>query len=252
MAQFLRAAGYHCLAFDVRGPRREPGRGAADHRRRVRRRRAGRVPRARSPGPRSRPRRVRSATRWARIGAILGGGRRAARRGGRRDVRARPIPGGSPARRSASRVCRSPAVVAWPLAWLTTRVYLRPRGHTSADLGERPSRAIDGPVLLVHGARTRSCPVSPPRRGSRRGPRGARRRPTPHVETLVIAGRPALLAVRVPGLPRAVARSSRRPSAGRCRRMRPANAPRRPTRGACPTRRGPTTAVEREPGGSGP
>jgi alpha-beta hydrolase superfamily lysophospholipase len=45
-----------------------------------------------------------------------------------------------------------PDVIAYPLAWLTTRVYLRPRGHRVADISA--ARAIAryaGPVLLAHG-----------------------------------------------------------------------------------------------------
>lgn len=45
-----------------------------------------------------------------------------------------------------------PDPIAWPLAWLTTRVYLRPRGHT-VD-GVNASRAVAtyrGPLLLIHG-----------------------------------------------------------------------------------------------------
>ncbi|HUP55762.1 MAG TPA: alpha/beta hydrolase, partial [Methylomirabilota bacterium] len=45
-----------------------------------------------------------------------------------------------------------PDPIAYPLAWLTTRVYLAPRGHTVADISA--ARAIAryrGPVLLAHG-----------------------------------------------------------------------------------------------------
>ncbi|HKB28490.1 MAG TPA: alpha/beta fold hydrolase [Candidatus Limnocylindrales bacterium] len=45
-----------------------------------------------------------------------------------------------------------PDPIAYPLAWLTTRVYLRPRGHTVR--GTNASAAIAryrGPILLVHG-----------------------------------------------------------------------------------------------------
>jgi alpha-beta hydrolase superfamily lysophospholipase len=45
-----------------------------------------------------------------------------------------------------------PSPVAWPLAWLTTRVYLRPRGHTVASVSAtRAVREIASPVLLCHG-----------------------------------------------------------------------------------------------------
>jgi pimeloyl-ACP methyl ester carboxylesterase len=45
-----------------------------------------------------------------------------------------------------------PDPIAYPLAWLTTRVYLRPRGHRVADISAtRALEAIDRPVLLAHG-----------------------------------------------------------------------------------------------------
>jgi alpha-beta hydrolase superfamily lysophospholipase len=54
-----------------------------------------------------------------------------------------------------------PGIVAWPLAWLTTRVYLRPRGHTVASVSAtRAVRDIAAPVLLVHGADDGVVPAS--------------------------------------------------------------------------------------------
>jgi pimeloyl-ACP methyl ester carboxylesterase len=53
-----------------------------------------------------------------------------------------------------------PGVVAWPLAWLTTRVYLQPRGHTIASVSASHAvRAIRVPVLLVHGTDDGVVPV---------------------------------------------------------------------------------------------
>jgi pimeloyl-ACP methyl ester carboxylesterase len=53
-----------------------------------------------------------------------------------------------------------PAPVAWPLAWLTTRVYLRPRGHTVDSVSATSAvRSIEGPVLLVHGSEDGVVPV---------------------------------------------------------------------------------------------
>lgn len=52
-----------------------------------------------------------------------------------------------------------PDVIAYPLAWLTTHVFLQPRGHTVA--GVSASRAIEtyrGPVLLVNGTDDRVVP----------------------------------------------------------------------------------------------
>ena len=53
-----------------------------------------------------------------------------------------------------------PGVLAWPLAWLTTRVYLRPRGHTVASVSATQAvRAIRVPVLLIHGSDDGVVPV---------------------------------------------------------------------------------------------
>ena len=45
-----------------------------------------------------------------------------------------------------------PDLIAYPLAWLTTRVYLRPRGHRVPDINATAAIArYRGPVLLAHG-----------------------------------------------------------------------------------------------------
>ena len=143
LAVFLHAAGFHCLTFDVRGhgenpPEelpltagefgpdalaafRRPDRAARGHRRGDRRPFDGRH--RRDPGGRRGP----------------------ARRGRRRDVR----PGG-PYRltRQTFRLARLPIPdpIAYPLAWLTTRVYLRPRGHVVDDVSATAAIArYDGP-----------------------------------------------------------------------------------------------------------
>ncbi|HKF84143.1 MAG TPA: alpha/beta fold hydrolase [Candidatus Limnocylindrales bacterium] len=79
-----------------------------------------------------------------------------------------------------------PAVVAWPLAWLTTRVYLRPRGHTVASISATHAvRSIRVPVLLAHGTEDGVVPVGDLARLA-----AARRtaRPDAVTETLVIDG----------------------------------------------------------------
>jgi dipeptidyl aminopeptidase/acylaminoacyl peptidase len=54
-----------------------------------------------------------------------------------------------------------PSPIAWPLAWLTTRVYLQPRGHSVDEISaSRAVKAIDAPVLLVHGDEDRVVPVA--------------------------------------------------------------------------------------------
>jgi uncharacterized protein len=53
-----------------------------------------------------------------------------------------------------------PGPIAWPLAWLTTRVYLKPRGHTVSSVSaSRAVREIAVPVMLVHGSDDRVVPV---------------------------------------------------------------------------------------------
>ncbi|HJP89803.1 MAG TPA: alpha/beta fold hydrolase [Candidatus Limnocylindrales bacterium] len=54
-----------------------------------------------------------------------------------------------------------PGPLAWPLAWLTTHVFLQPRGHTVGDVSA--ARAIEryqGPVLLIQGDADRVVPIS--------------------------------------------------------------------------------------------
>jgi hypothetical protein len=45
-----------------------------------------------------------------------------------------------------------PDPIAYPLAWLTTRVYLRPRGHRVPEISATAAIArYHGPILLAHG-----------------------------------------------------------------------------------------------------
>lgn len=79
-----------------------------------------------------------------------------------------------------------PSPLAWPLAWLTTRVYLRPRGHRVDEISASAAvRAIRVPVLLVHGTDDGVVPVTDLDRLAR-----ARRavRPESVTETLVVGG----------------------------------------------------------------
>ncbi|MFN8631604.1 MAG: hypothetical protein U0838_15185 [Chloroflexota bacterium] len=79
-----------------------------------------------------------------------------------------------------------PSPIAWPLAWITTRVYLQPRGHTVAQISAtRAVKDIAVPVLLVHGDDDHVVPVGHlARLASIR--RGAR--PDAVTETLTVAG----------------------------------------------------------------
>jgi alpha-beta hydrolase superfamily lysophospholipase len=54
-----------------------------------------------------------------------------------------------------------PDVIAYPLAWLTTRVYLAPRGHRVPEVSATTAIArYRGPILLAHGADDAVVPAS--------------------------------------------------------------------------------------------
>lgn len=54
-----------------------------------------------------------------------------------------------------------PGPLAYPLAWLTTHVFLEPRGHTVRSVSAtRAIAAYEGPVLLIHGDADRVVPFS--------------------------------------------------------------------------------------------
>ncbi len=54
-----------------------------------------------------------------------------------------------------------PDVIAYPLAWLTTHVFLQPRGHTVASVSATEAIAsYRGPVLLIQGTDDRVVPPS--------------------------------------------------------------------------------------------
>lgn len=79
-----------------------------------------------------------------------------------------------------------PDPIAWPLAWLTTRVYLKPRGHRVSEISAtRAVRDIAVPVMLAHGSDDRVVPVADLERLA-----AARReaRPDAVTETLVVEG----------------------------------------------------------------
>jgi dienelactone hydrolase len=82
-----------------------------------------------------------------------------------------------------------PDPIAWPLAWLTTRVYLRPRGHAVPDISATVAIArYRGPILLAHGAEDAVMPVGHLARlaEAARSARAADPDAAP-VETLVVA-----------------------------------------------------------------
>jgi dipeptidyl aminopeptidase/acylaminoacyl peptidase len=77
-----------------------------------------------------------------------------------------------------------PDAIAWPLAWLTTRVYLRPRGHSVRSVSAtRAVREIAAPVLLAHGSDDGVVPVA---HLTRLAEARRRARPDAVTETLVV------------------------------------------------------------------
>ena len=80
---------------------------------------------------------------------------------------------------------RIPGPVAQPLAWLTVRVYLRPRGHRPARVNAlRAIRRFPGPLLVIHGSADEIVPL----RHAELLLRSARARPGGEAELLVIPG----------------------------------------------------------------
>jgi len=54
-----------------------------------------------------------------------------------------------------------PSPVAYPLAWLTTRVYLQPRGHLVDDISATSAlRRYGGPILAIHGSDDSVVPLA--------------------------------------------------------------------------------------------
>jgi alpha-beta hydrolase superfamily lysophospholipase len=155
--QFLHAAGFHCLAVDVRGHGANPaetlpitaGEFGSD---------ALAAWRALDARPEVTSGAILGHSMGA-IGAILA-------------AAAEPriaavVATSSPAdpwrlTRQTFRLARLPFpdVLAYPLAWLTTRVYLRPRGHRVVDISASDAlRRIGVPVLLVHGREDAVVPL---------------------------------------------------------------------------------------------
>ena len=157
MAAFLNAAGFHCLTLDIRGNGANPaedlplsaGEFGAD---------ALAGFHALIDQPEVTVGAISGHSMGA-IGAILAGAA---------DPRvAAVVATSAPAdpyrlTRQTFRLARLPIPdpIAYPLAWLTTRVYLRPRGHGVADISASTALArIEAPVLLVHGTDDAVVPV---------------------------------------------------------------------------------------------
>jgi len=83
-----------------------------------------------------------------------------------------------------------PGPFAYPLAWLTTHVFLNPRGHTVGSVSAaRAIATYRGPVLLIHGDADSVVPISHLDRLERAAARARKRDPNAApVEVLVIPG----------------------------------------------------------------
>ncbi len=187
MAVFLHAAGFHCLSFDVRGHGANPAEAlpltAGEF---------GIDATAAFTVLMDRPEVTTGAISghsMGAIGAILAGAA---------DPRVAAIVATSgpsdPYRltRQTFRLAHLPIPdpIAYPLAWLTTRVYLRPRGHDVRSTSSSAAFArYRGPILLAHGDEDAVMPSSHlgrlerAARASRSGDPAAAR-----VESLRIAG----------------------------------------------------------------
>ena len=187
LALFLNAAGFHCLTFDVRGnganPAEELPLSAGEF---------GRDALAAFRALIDQP----EVTVGGIVGHSMGGvGSLLAAAADPRvaAVAATSTPAG-PYRltRLTFRLAHLPIAdpIAYPLAWLTTRIYLRPRRHLVRDVSAIAAIArYDGPVLLAHGEEDGVVPLShlarlaATARAARRDVPGAG-----PVETVVIAG----------------------------------------------------------------
>jgi uncharacterized protein len=148
---FLHAAGFHCLTFDIRGH----GANAAE----VLPMSAGEFGADALAGFQALMGRS-EVTSGAILGHSMGsvGGALAAASDPRVKALVATATPADPYRltRQTFRLARLPFpdVVAYPLAWLTTRVFLAPRGHRVAAISASAALTrYSGPVLLIHGDR---------------------------------------------------------------------------------------------------
>jgi alpha-beta hydrolase superfamily lysophospholipase len=82
-----------------------------------------------------------------------------------------------------------PDPIAYPLAWLTTRVYLAPRGHTVADISATQAIArYRGPILLAHGDADQVVPPAHLRRLAAAAHASRPAADPAPIETLVVPG----------------------------------------------------------------
>jgi uncharacterized protein len=205
MAIFLHAAGFHCLTFDVRGHGANPaeelplsaGEFGLD---------AGAAFRALLARPEVTAGGI-SGHSMGGIGAIL-----AAAADPRVGLLVASSTPADPDRltRLTFRLAHLPipGPIAYPLAWLTTRVYLRPRGHEVEEVSaSRAIAAYRGAVLLAHGSEDTVVPLSHFERLARAAREGRHEGDAP-VETVLIASGQHSWLYEFPEYRRAVARAA--------------------------------------------
>lgn len=187
IALFLHAAGYHCLTIDIRGHGENPAEALP-----VSAGEFGLDALAAFRALIERPEVTSGAIVGHSMGAI--GAILAAAADPRVAAMVATSTPADPYRltRQTFRLARLPIpdVIAYPLAWFTTRVFLRPRGHVVTDISATDAIArYRGPILLAHGDEDQVVPfphlgrVAAAARRARVGDPEA----TP-VETLVVPG----------------------------------------------------------------
>jgi uncharacterized protein len=242
MAVFLHAAGFHCLVIDVRGH----GANAAESLP-ITAGEFGSDALAAFRGLIDRPEVTVGAVAGHSMGAI--GAILAAAEDRRIAAVVATSAPADPWRltRQTFRLARLPfpGFIAWPLAWLTTRVYLRPRGHHVGEVSASAAlRMIDRPIFLAHGSADVVVPLSHLRRLA--AVAGAAGHP---VETLTVQGGQHSWLYEFPEYRAAVAAFLSRALGGP---YTPEDAAARATAADAhrlPDTPRPPTAVEREPGG---
>jgi len=144
-----------------------------------------------------------------------------------------------------------PGPLAYPLAWLTTHVFLEPRGHTVRSVSA--ARAVEtyrGPVLLVQGDADRVVPIAHLSRLERAALKGRAAAPDAgRVETLVIPGGAHSWLYEYPAYRGTVARFLTSALGGPLDAATADAVARATTATRLPQRDHPFSAIEAEPGG---
>ena len=242
MAVFLHAAGFHCLAIDIRGH----GSNVAE---------TLPISAGEFGSDALAAFRALDARPEVTVGAILGhsmGAIGAILAAAEEPRVAAVVSTSAPAdpwrlTRQTFRLARLPIpdAVAWPLAWLTTRVYLRPRGHRMARISASQAlRTLRQPILLVHGAADIVVPVSHLERLATVA-RGAGR----DVEVLIVAGGQHSWLYEFPEYRRTVAAFLARTLGGPLSAEEAGQLAAAADARRLPDTPRPDTAIQREPGG---